>query len=281
VPDRTDWSSPLQGARAGGRYIEVRKVIVLLLLAVSLSACAAIPAAGPGGPGAPVADRSYSAAVLSDAPAAYWRLGESSGTTMTDASKNGNNGTYAGGVSLAQPGALTSDKGTAAAFDGRTGGATVASSRSLQVNRITIELWLKKTADSGYGIYVAKNFVGNGGVGTGWFELMNNDRYGRLEFRVTGDTDPVLVSSTNLVLNTWYYVVATYDGTVAKLYFNGKLDSTLRIVATPAQNDDPLYIGRRADGFFNNVVLEEVAIYPTALSADRIAAHWRAATTNP
>jgi hypothetical protein len=259
----------------------VRRAIPLLLLAVSLSACAATPAAAPGGPGAPAADPSYSAAVLLDSPAAYWRLGESSGTTMTDASKNRNNGTYGGGVTLAQPGALAGDKGTAVAFDGRTGGATVASSRSLQVNRITIELWLKKTTDSGYGIYVAKNYVGNGGVGTGWFQLLNNDRYGRLEFRVTGETAPVLVSSTTLALNTWYYVVATYDGTAAKLYFNGKLDSTLRVVATPAQNDDPLFIGRRTDGFFNNVVLEEVAIYPTALSADRIAAHWRAATTNP
>jgi len=259
----------------------VRKANALLLLAVSLSACAANPAAAPGGPGAPVADRSYSAAVLADAPAAYWRLGESSGTTMTDASKNANNGTYAGGVNLAQPGALAADTGTAVAFDGRTGGATVASSRSLQVNRITIELWLKKTTDSGYGVYVAKNFVGNGGVGTGWFQLLNNDRYARLEFRVTGDTDPVVISSTNLALNTWYYVVATYDGSVAKLYFNGKLDSTLKVVAAPAQNDDPLYIGRRPDGFFNNVVLQEVAIYPTALSGDRIAAHWRAATSNP
>jgi Concanavalin A-like lectin/glucanases superfamily len=266
---------------AGGRCIEVRKAIPLLLLAVFLSACAATPAAGAGGPGAPVVDRSYSAAVLADAPAAYWRLGESSGTTMTDASKNGNNGTYAGGVTLAQPGALAADTGTAVAFDGRTGAATVASSRSLQVNRITIELWLKKTFDSGSGIYVAKNYVGSGGVGSGWFELLNNDRYARLEFRVTGETGPVLVSSTTLALNTWYYVVATYDGSVAKLYVNGKLDSTLRVVAVPAQNDDPLYIGRRTDGFFNNVVLQEVAIYPTALSADRIAAHWRAATTNP
>jgi len=256
----------------------VRKANALLLLAVSLSACAANPAAAPGGPGAPVADRSYSAAVLADAPAAYWRLGESSGTTMTDASKNANNGTYAGGVNLAQPGALAADTGTAVAFDGRTGGATVASSRSLQVNRITIELWLKKTTDSGYGVYVAKNFVGNGGVGTGWFQLLNNDRYARLEFRVTGDTDPVVISSTNLALNTWYYVVATYDGSVAKLYFNGKLDSTLKVVAAPAQNDDPLYIGRRPDGFFNNVVLQEVAIYSVALSPERIAAHWQAAS---
>jgi hypothetical protein len=261
--------------------MDVWKAIPLLLLAVSVSACAATPAAAPGGPGAPAADRSYSAAVLSDAPAAYWRMGESSGTTMTDASKNGNNGTYIGGVTLAQPGALASDPGTAVAFDGRTGGATVASSRSLQVNQITIELWLKKITDSGYGVYVTKNYVGNGALGTGWFQVLNNDRNSRLEFRVTGDRDPVLVSSTALTANTWYYVVATYDGTVAKFYFNGKLDSTLRVVATPAQNDDPLYIGRRPDGFCNNVVLEEVAIYPAALSADRIAAHWRAATTNP
>jgi hypothetical protein len=258
----------------------VRKAIPLVLLGMSLSACGAATSAAPGGPGAPTVDHSYSAAVLLDSPAAYWRMGESSGTTMTDASKNANNGTYAGTVTLGQPGALAGDKGTAVAFDGRTASASVASSRSLQVNWITIELWIKKTTETGYGVYVAKNVTGGGGVGSSWFQLLNNSFSGRLEFRVTGDYDPVLVSSTALVVNTWYYVVATYDGTVAKLYINGKLDATLSAVAAPTQTDDPLYIGRRADGFFNNVVLQEVAIYPTALSADRIAAHWRAATAN-
>jgi hypothetical protein len=205
-------------------------------------------------------------------------MGEATGRAMADASKNGNNGTYVGTVTLGQPGALAGDKSTAAAFDGRTAGATVASSRSLQVNWITIEIWIKKTTEAGYGMYVAKNVTGGGGVGSSWFQLLNSSN-GRLEFRVTGDPDPVLVSSTVLALNTWYYVVATYDGTTAKLYINGKLDGTLSAVATPAQTDDPLYIGHRADGFFNSVVLEEVAIYPSALSADRIAAHWAAATS--
>jgi hypothetical protein len=261
----------------------VRKAIPLLLLAVVLSACGAATTATPGGPGkpgAPTVDRSYSAAVLADAPIAYWRMGEASGMTMTDASKNGINGTYVGTVTLGQAGALAGDKGTAAAFDGRSAAATVASSRSLQVNWITIELWVKKTTESGYGIYVAKNVVGGGGVGSSWFQLLNNNFNTRLEFRVTGDYDPVLVSSTGLALNTWYYVVATYDGTTAKLYINGKLDGTLSVVAAPTQTDEPLYIGRRGDGFFNNVTLQEVAIYPTALSAERIEAHWRAATSN-
>ncbi len=206
-------------------------------------------------------------------------MGETTGTTMVDATKNGNSGTYAGSVSLGQPGALAGDKATAVAFDGRTAGATVANARSLQVNWITIELWIKKITESGSGVYVAKNVVGSGGVGTSWFQLLNNSFNGRLEFRVTGDYDPVLVSSTTLTLNTWYYVVATYDGTIAKLYIDGKLDTTLPVVAAPTQTDDPLYIGRRADGFFTNAVLEEVAIYPTALSADRIAAHWSLATS--
>jgi hypothetical protein len=251
----------------------------LLLLGMVLSACGPTSGAASGGPGAPTVDRSYSAEVLRDAPAAYWRMGESSGATMTDATRNGNNGTYTSSVALGQPGALAGDKGTAVAFDGHTAGVTVASSPSLQVNRITLELWIKKITDAGYGAYVAKNFASRGGAGSGWFQLLNNSYSGRLEFRVTGDTDPVLVSSTALALNTWYYVVATYDGTVAKIYLNGTLDGSLPVVATPAQTDDPVYIGRRPDGFYNNVVLEEVAVYPAALSADRIAAHWRAATT--
>src|ERR1700730_457452 len=127
-----------------------------------LSACGAATSAPPGAPGAPTVDRSYSAAVLLDSPAAYWRMGESSGTTMTDASKNGNNGAYAGSVTLGQAGALAGDKGTAVAFDGRTASASVASSRSLQVNWITIELWIKKTTETGYGVYVAKNVAGVG-----------------------------------------------------------------------------------------------------------------------
>src|SRR5438445_615549 len=50
--------------------------------------------------------------------------------------------------------------------------------------------------------------------------------------------------------------------------------------AVAKQTADPLYVGRRADGLFNDAVLDEIAIYPTALSSDRIAAHWRAASTH-
>lgn len=245
----------------------------MLFVAVAISGCGGTTGAAPAS-----TPKSYSAVVLADHPAAYWRMDDTTGTTMADATKNGNNGHYDGIVLPGQPGPFTSDGSTAVGFDGATGGAIVPSSTTLQMNWVTIELWINKRAHSDYGFYVVKNVVGGGGASTGWFELLNNHNNGRLEFRVTGDVDPVLVSTATLDLNRWYYVVATYDGVVAKLYIDGKLDSTLAAVVSPAQNSDPLYIGRRADGFFTNAQLAEVAIYPTALSADRIAAHWQAAS---
>ena len=60
---------------------------------------------------------SYDQAVLADSPAAYWRLGEASGSSAADSSGNGNGGSYSGGVTLGAP-ALINDPNTAASFDG-------------------------------------------------------------------------------------------------------------------------------------------------------------------
>jgi concanavalin A-like lectin/glucanase superfamily protein len=228
----------------------------------------------------PTASKTYDAEVLADRPAAYWRMDETSGTTMTDATGNGNSGQFAGTYTLGQSGGITAGGSTAVAFDGQTGGASAPSSASLQMNTVTIELWMKKRAETEYGVYVAKNVAVGGGPGSGWFQLLNSHHDGRLQFRVTSDLDPALVSSSTLAPNTWYYVAATYDGTVAKLFVNGKLDASLEVTATPKQAADPVFIGHRPDGLFNNAVLDEVAIYPTALAADRIAAHWRAASAS-
>lgn len=195
-------------------------------------------------------------------------MDDTSGTTMTDASGHHNDGVYAGAYSLGQPAPFGGVGNLAVTFDGQTGGsASVPSSSSLQMNTITIELWLKKRSDTEYGVYVAK----------GYFQLLNNRHTGALEFRMTSQAEPALISSSALALNTWYDVVATYDGRAANLYLNGKLNGTLAVVATPVQTADPMTIGRRWDGLYADAMLDDIAIYPTALSGDRISAHWRAA----
>src|SRR6195256_5603493 len=230
-------------------------------------------ACGNATAGSTAAAKTYSATVLADHPVAYWRMDDAAGSTMADASGNANNGRYVGIYSLGQTGAIA---GGAVAFDGQSGAASVMNSPSLQVNTVTIEAWIKKKTDTEYGVYVAKNVEPGGGAGSSWFELLNSHHNGRLEFRVTSDGAPAVLSNTALALNTWYYVVATYDGAVAKLYFNGKLDGSLKVAAVPKQTSDPLFIGRRTDGLFNDAALANVAIYSTALSADRIGAHWQA-----
>jgi hypothetical protein len=222
------------------------------------------------------AAKTYSATVLADHPVAYWRM-DDTGSTMADISGNANNGRYAGIYTIGQPGAISGGS-TAVAFDGQSGAASVMNSPSLQVNTVTIEAWIKKRSDTEYGVYVAKNVEPGGGAGSSWFELLNSHHNGQLEFRVTSDGAPAVVSNSTLALNTWYYVVATYDGAVAKLYVNGKLDGTLKVTAVPKQTSDPLFIGRRFDGLFNDASLADVAIYPVALPADRITAHWQAAS---
>jgi Concanavalin A-like lectin/glucanases superfamily len=248
----------------------VRNPLLPGLIAVLVAGCGtAIGAAGPTAP------PSYRATVLSDHPVAYWPIDETSGTVMTDATRNGNNGDYTGGFALGQPGAVAGVANGSVAFDGLTGAAAVPDSASLRVDHVTIEVWLKKRADTEYGAYVTKNLVPGDIAGTGWFELLNGYHDGRIEFRVTGDAGATFASSGALELNRWYYVAATYDGTTAKLYINGVLDNSITINTTPKQSADPLFLGRRPDGYFNNAFLDEVAIYPGALSADRILAHWR------
>jgi hypothetical protein len=60
----------------------------------------------------------YKAQLLASTPSLYWRFDEGAGAiTALDASGNGNTGTYGTGVTLAQPGLLTGDSNTAAAFN--------------------------------------------------------------------------------------------------------------------------------------------------------------------
>src|SRR5690242_17824430 len=59
--------------------------------------------------GIPITARAafYSATVIADNPALYYRLDETSGTTANDSASGAHNGTYTGTYSLNQPGALT------------------------------------------------------------------------------------------------------------------------------------------------------------------------------
>jgi hypothetical protein len=120
----------------------------------------------------------YTAAVLQDNPVAYWRLDEpANSTTALDASGHGADGTYVGGVTLGQTGALAEDPDTAALFDGAGGHVDFAN--TLAGNDFSVEAWVKTTADSPVG---TQGFQGDGlvwsdvsGVANDWIlAVLNN-----------------------------------------------------------------------------------------------------------
>lgn len=85
------------------------------------------------------------------------------------------------------------------------------------------------------------------------------------------------MSTTQLVPNTWYHVVGTYDGTEIKLYLNGAPQGTSNVTGKIIASSNDLNIGRDpgnpgVDYRFWNGLIDEVQIYNRALTAAEVAA---------
>ncbi|HEX8742259.1 MAG TPA: LamG domain-containing protein [Thermoleophilaceae bacterium] len=81
-----------------------------------------------------------------DLTVSYWRLGEEGGTTAID-SKGNNDGTYVGGVTLGQPGALAGNADTAVALDGVDGRVTTSFNPFATGVARTFEGWAKRNSN--------------------------------------------------------------------------------------------------------------------------------------
>ena len=80
----------------------------------------------------------------------------------------------------------------------------------------------------------------------------------------------------------WHHVVATYNGSRVRIYLDGVLKQEIAQTLQMRGNNLPLNIGRANNGsYFFNGWLDEVAVYPTALPAQTILAHYNRALAAP
>jgi hypothetical protein len=217
----------------------------------------------------PTAAPAYSSTVLSDQPVAYWRLGETSGTTAVDASGHVN-GTYSGGVTLGQPGALSTDTNTAALFNGSTGVVTAPDSTALRLNgAFTIEFWGKQKTfvNSWPGIMIK----GSSATANGYLIWYGSN--GALHFK-RNNVD-LATPAGSFTSTAWHYYVVTYDGSTLRWYVDGSAVASKSVVFPANAGTAPLQLGRGDQ--YGNEYLDEVAIYATALSPTRLGAHRSAA----
>lgn len=230
---------------------------------------------------------SYSSEVLADAPLGYWRMSETSGTVMSDSSGNARHGSYVNAPVLGATSLLVSDPTNPAVefVASSSDYCVVTDDNSLDgLTAFTVEAIIKPTTVSGFPMIAARD----DSTGGRSFQFRLNGSTGKLEFLRIPGTTVTAASSSSIAAGNTYHVAAVYNGTDIRLYINGVLDGTpaactgsigtattdLRIAARRSNSN-----GVTTDYF--NGVLDEVAVYNTALSATRLAAHYAAATTPP
>lgn len=221
------------------------------------------------------AQSTYAEVVLSDNPVAYYRFEETSGTVAADSSGNGNAGEYRNGPTLAQPGAER--LGRALRLDGVDD--FVNTPRTVS-GSFTLELWINTTADSLGG---GQAFEGNGLIWSDVAGGANDFTLAALNNRMaffTGNPEITISSSTPINDGQWRHLVATRSlGGQIRIYVDGEEQASAPASAALLDANPIMAIGGNVldDRYFNGLI-DEVAYYTTALSPERIRAHYLAAT---
>ena len=254
--------------------------------AAAVAVLAAVAATAPGTAGAGVtsalsllaAGTPYADAVVADAPRGYWRLDELSGTVAADRAGTAP-GTYVNGVTLGSAGALSSELNASATFDGSNDHVAIPSTPALGfTTAVTVEAWIKRQRSGAYQVVVGK--PGHGQSKNENYAIWINTS-NRVQAYFGNGTNFVSVTSSNPIDTAWHHVAATYDSVTARLYLDGALSDSRASTAGMAINAQPLNIGRSNDNsYFFGGQIDEVAVYPTSLSAARILSHYTTGTSD-
>jgi hypothetical protein len=209
--------------------------------------------------------------VLSDRAAslvAAYNFNEGRGTTVTDASSNGNTGTISGATWT------TAGKfGNALAFNGTNARVTIPDTSWLRLTTgMTIEAWVRPSQ-----------------VTSAWRDVLckgNNDYLLEATSRTTNKvpagggtfaTGGVVTWGTGaLAVNTWTHLALTYDAVTLRLYVNGVQVASQAQTGSLVTSTAPLQIGgdslygRYFQGTIDEVRIYNVALLPSEIQSDMV-----------
>ncbi|HEV2889971.1 MAG TPA: LamG-like jellyroll fold domain-containing protein [Frankiaceae bacterium] len=213
----------------------------------------------------------YADTVEADGPAAFWRLGEASGTTAVDASGNNRPATYAGSLLYGQPGLLSGDADTAMLFrNATTDGRATAALSGLLGTQLTAEAWVDYGGGSVAG---ARNNVLARGSGDGsWLLRVYQSTTGSGEVRALwglqkGTVRPEAVAT---ISRGRHHLAGTYDGATLRLYVDGKLAASSALDAAAPVTTSSVAVGSLLD---DDMKIDDAAVYGRALSAPELKTH--------
>lgn len=234
----------------------------------------------------------YAAQVMLDAPIGWWRFQDVGSEPAADSSGNGNNMDYHGSPTRNAIGPLTAGQTTysmvCAASPTKWYAGPVTSSTPLQGyyggrHTLSIEVWMQSTDTT-----------------TAQGDLIGWDHTRQFVFTYGPSGDPSFFTnqsfapgtSTSICDGNWHHVVCTWAGdgvssATAKLYIDGILvasgTGTVTGGVLPANATDLFGVGAGITSLTmsqNNAIgsVAEPAVYPQALTAARVYAHYLAAS---
>ncbi len=219
----------------------------------------------------------YRVSALSDRPFAYWRLGETSGTTATDQivrSDGHTNGTYTGGYTQGQTGAIAAsgDADQAALLNGSDGHVRVPLMESFGGDDFSVEAWAKRSS-TGTDDYIISQGTPQSNQGL-LFGFLASGSF------ICGFYGNDLVTTQTYNDTDWHHWACTYN----EHYGNRAIYRDGVVVATDSGRPyywgaGELHIGGVPWGgsvWRFNGTIDEVAIYKRELPEHRVKAHYNA-----
>ncbi|SHN70779.1 FOG: PKD repeat, partial [Geodermatophilus obscurus] len=228
---------------------------------------ATVPAGSVGTP------RPYQQAVTADGAIDTWSLGEPSGTTGWDYT-GPMDLTVNAGVTRDVPGAIRGDRDTATQFNGGTTGFAATRTAIAGPQVFSVESWIRTTTTQGGKIIG----FGNANTGTSWQNDRNvyMDTTGRILFGVWPGATRTVSSTAAYNDGRWHHVVATLSRAGMALYVDGVRVAARADTVSAEPSTGYWRIGGDtswAGAPFFAGQIDEVAVYPTALSAQQVASH--------
>ena len=202
-----------------------------------------------------------------------WGMDEGAGTTVYDASDNGNDGTLTNGPKWTADSSPLAGGGGSLKFDGSDDYVKVFDSDSLDItDAITMEAWVKTDSYSGskdileknyYMYYIRQTWIGDGVL--------------RIYIKINGTYRGVSYNNPSYMWNNqWHHIVGTWNNGPIRMYIDGILvNASADYSGSIDISNDSLYIGysKSSEESFNGSI-DEVRIYNRALSAEEVRYHY-------
>lgn len=269
-----------------------KRFFPIALVSLAFAACSSGGGSSPapflpqaGSSSAPVTAQSTTASypntVLADGPTAYYHLDDTS-TTASDASGNSLSGTIGSSVSKSQSSLVSSFSDASVSLPGvksKSDTIAFAANSKLQPSSAVSMEMLLRFASTQVNDAVPLAYGNDNNYAPYEFYFVGGELVA--QFHTSGGV--VRVNSSVLAANTTYHAVATFNGSTAVLYINGKQIASAAKTGTLTNyvsgygltiGDDAAY----SDPAFTGKV-DEVAIYAgKALTATQVANHYAATT---